>query len=140
MDNNNKMKEVLTESASMSENSVDLILKAIDDMQNKINLEVEEKLHVYVFKTDLDDLESELKTVSRRVAHNEGNLKNCIATGDKNAEMIESSRKKMTRMQGDIDNLRKNTSSALSLHDSPATKFEESFTPVVEPIASGAND
>lgn len=63
----------------MSDNSVDLILKAIDDMQAKITSDVDERLQNFVNKPTFADLEQEVKSNIRRVGHNEGLLKNCIA-------------------------------------------------------------
>lgn len=103
IENNNKMKDVLSEAASLSDNSVDLILKAIDDMQSKINNEVDDKLQNYVTLPKLDDLEQEVKSIGRRVGHNEGQLKNTITDTEKNAEMIDNNRKKIGRLQTEID-------------------------------------
>lgn len=121
------MKEVLTGSGGdgMSDNSVDLILKAIDDMQTKINSEMEDKLQNFVTKPAFNDLEQEVKAITRRVGHNEGLVKNSIAETEKNGEMIESSRKKMARLQTEIDQLKRNTSSAMSLHESPSRTAED---------------
>lgn len=119
------MKDALNDSANMSGDSVDLILKAIDDMQGKINAETDEKLKDLVDKNMLEDLENELKATSRRVGHNEGLLKTVKGDTEKNAELIESARKKMSRMQADLDNLKRNQGSALSLHESPSKVLEE---------------
>jgi len=59
MDNNNKMKDVLTGGA-MGGDSVDLILKAIDDMQEKIGSDFDEKLKNFATLPSLKDLENEL--------------------------------------------------------------------------------
>ncbi len=53
--------------ASMSDNSVDLILKAINDMQDKINKEVDEKLVDYVKVPTADEILADVKSMNRRV-------------------------------------------------------------------------
>jgi len=47
LENSNKMASALTDS-SIGENSIELILKAINDMQDKIKADVDEKLTNYV--------------------------------------------------------------------------------------------
>ena len=55
----------------MGDNQVDAILKAINDMQDKINADIDEKLKNYVPMPLFLEAEAESKSVSRRVAHNE---------------------------------------------------------------------
>ena len=44
--------------SSLTDNSVDLILKAINDMQDKINAETDKKLMNFVQKPEFQDLEN----------------------------------------------------------------------------------
>ena len=46
MENNNKMADALSD-AKMGEGSIDVILKALDEMQTKINNEMDDKLKNY---------------------------------------------------------------------------------------------
>ena len=117
MDNNSAMKDVMADS-NMTSDSVDLILKAINDMQVKIMKEVDTKLVIFATTESLSDLEAEVKAINRRVTYNENTLKDKVQTIDQNSERIEANRKKLTRLQGDIDALRRNTASqsALSTH------------------------
>ena len=70
MDNNNKMKDAIAGS-QMADDSVNLILKAIDDMQTKITSDMDDKLQGYVPMPTFRDAEAETKVVNRRAAHNE---------------------------------------------------------------------
>jgi len=71
MDNNNKMRDVMSGGA-MSDNSVDLILKAIDDMQSKIKSDFDDKLKNFVTVIDFREVADGLNATNRRVIHNEG--------------------------------------------------------------------
>ena len=73
MDNNSKMRDVMSGGA-MSDNSVDLILKAIDDMQSKIKSDFDEKLKNFVTIPDFREVADGLNAMNRRVIHNEGLL------------------------------------------------------------------
>ena len=105
MENNNTMANALA-GASMAEDSVELILKAINDMQDKINAETDNKLKEYATASALADLEGENKSNARRIHYNEGILKEAQATAEANMEKIEANRKKIARMQTEIDHLR----------------------------------
>ncbi len=97
--------------ASMSDNSVDLILKAINDMQDKINKEVDEKLLNYVQVPTADEILADVKSMGRRVNNNEAELKNVKEQTEANTERAENNRKKGVRLQTDIDALKGMTSS-----------------------------
>lgn len=70
MENANALKAAMTDS-SLTDNSVDLILKAINDMQDKINAETDKKLEKFVQKPEFQDLENLVASMQRRIAHNE---------------------------------------------------------------------
>lgn len=97
MENSNKMASALADS-SISDNSIELILKAINDMQDKIKADFDEKLTNYVQMPDFTDSQNELKTVSRRVGYNEGVLNDLKDTTGANSERIETNRKKLARL------------------------------------------
>ena len=59
----------------MADGAVDTILKAINDMQDKINADFDEKLKNYVPMPLFQEADAENKAVSRKVAHNENTLK-----------------------------------------------------------------
>lgn len=84
--------------SSISDNSIELILKAINDMQDKIKADFDEKLTNYVQMPDFTDLQNELKTVSRRVGYNEGVLNDLKDITGANSERIETNRKKLARL------------------------------------------
>lgn len=98
MDNNNKVKDLLTGGAPMADTAVDTILQAIDDIQNKINSDFDAKLNNYVEKPIFEDSEIEAKVIARRVAYNESVLKDHGTTTEQNAEKIENNRKKTGRL------------------------------------------
>lgn len=118
MQNSNKMASALADS-SISDNSIELILKAINDMQDKIKADFDEKLTNYVQMPDFSDIQNELKTVSRRVGYNEGVLKDMKDVTDANSERIENNRKKLTRLQADIDALKGQRGSQMALMEEP---------------------
>ena len=97
MENNNAMKDALT-GGDMGDNQVDAILKAINDMQDKINADIDEKLKNYVPMPLFLEAEAESKSVSRRVAHNEQTLKQVKETTTENAERIDNNRKKINKL------------------------------------------
>jgi len=107
MENNNHMKDIIGGGA-MSDDSVDMILKAINDMQEKIKGEMDEKLKNYVMQPQLIDLENDMKANSRKIGYNEGVLKDQGQLIERNAEMMDNNRKKLARLQADVDNLRNN--------------------------------
>ena len=99
------MKEALAGGA-MADGAVETILKAINDMQDKINADFDEKLKNYVPMPLFQEADTELKGVSRRVSHNENTLKQVNETTTSNAERIENNRKKINKLQGEIDALK----------------------------------
>jgi len=68
------MAEALS-NVNMGDNSIEVILKAINDMQDKINAEVDKKLDNYVKSPDFKELESAFASQGRRIAHNDNLLK-----------------------------------------------------------------
>lgn len=74
MDNNSAMKDILG-SSTLSSDSIDMILKAINDMQDKINSGLDEKLQNYVTWPKFNDLEHDLKSNARQVKYLEGVVK-----------------------------------------------------------------
>ena len=69
------MKDIIA-SGDMDGNSMDRILKAIDDMGARINADTDNKLNNYVPKVPtFEDADAEIKSTARRVAFNEGKLK-----------------------------------------------------------------
>ena len=74
IENKNAMKDIIAE-GNMDGNSMDRILKAIEDMQARINADTDAKLANYVTQPVFDDAETELKSTGRRVGYNEGILK-----------------------------------------------------------------
>ena len=68
------MKDALTGGA-MADSAVDTILQAINDMQDKIKSDFDEKLKNYVTMPVFMEADGEAKALARRVGHNEGTLK-----------------------------------------------------------------
>ena len=69
------MKDIIA-TGDMDGNSMDRILKAIDDMGARINADTDNKLNNYVPKAPtFEDADAEIKSTARRVAFNEGKLK-----------------------------------------------------------------
>ena len=121
MENNNKMKDVIAGS-NMADDSVNLILKAIDDMQEKIKGEVDDKLENYVPMPTFRDAEAEIKVVNRRAAHSEQVCKEIQTQADANAEKIENNRKRINKLAAELDQTNRRTNSQISsykdLHES----------------------
>ena len=118
MENSNSMAAALAD-ATLTDNSVDLILKAINDMQDKINKDFDDKLGSYVKMPAFDDLSNELKAVNRRVGYNENVIKDMKDVVEQNTERAGNNRKKLTRLQADVDALRGMTQSQPSLIEEP---------------------
>ena len=127
MENANALKSAMTDSA-LGDNSVDLILKAINDMQDKINADTDKKLENFVQKPEFQDLENLVASMQRRVAHNEKILQQQGERDEEHTALIEANRKRILRLQADIDSLRhgNRTGSAMS---NAAT--EEKVEPIV---------
>ena len=105
MENGNKMKDALMGGA-LGDDSVEMILKAINDMQDKISEDMEEKLKNYTPLPLFQESETEMKGISRRVGYNEGVLKELKTTTDEYGSKIEGNRKKIQRLQSEIDALK----------------------------------
>ena len=67
MENNNKMKDLLTGGAPLADTAVDTILQAIDDIQTKINSDFDTKLNNFVQTPLFQDAEIEAKVIARKV-------------------------------------------------------------------------
>ena len=74
LENQGAMKAALADT-SLADNSIDLILKAINDMQDKINAETDKKLENFVRLPQFNDLEGLVQSTQRRVSHNESIMK-----------------------------------------------------------------
>lgn len=94
----------------MTENGVDLILKAINDMQDNINTETDKKLEKFVSHVQLKDLEDLIAAINRKVGHNEGLLKDLGTKHDHAEGMIEGNRKRIARLVAELDAMKKGTS------------------------------
>ena len=105
MENGNKMKDALMGGA-LGDDSVEMILKAINDMQDKISEDMEEKLKNYTPLPLFQESETEMKGISRRVGYNEGVLKELKTATDEYGSKIEGNRKKIQRLQSEIDALK----------------------------------
>ena len=68
------MKDIISE-GDMDAGAMDRILKAIDDMQDKINARTDTKLNNYVPQPTFEEAENKLDSTGRRVGYNEGILK-----------------------------------------------------------------
>ena len=99
------MKDALA-GGPMADGAVDTILQAINDMQDKINSDFDEKLRNYVPMPLFQDAENEAKAQGRRIAHNESQIKEYGQTMEANIEKIENNRKKLTKLQSDLENLK----------------------------------
>ena len=107
------MKDLLTGGgAGMADSAVETILQAIADMQDKMNAEMDEKLKNYVPMPIYNDTVDEVKVSARRIAYNEGVLKELGLTTEGNAERIENNRKKLNKLQAEVDALKNNRSSS----------------------------
>ena len=62
----------------MADSAVDTILKAINDMQDKINADFDKKLKDYVPMPLFLEAEAEAKGVARKVKYNEDTLKGLV--------------------------------------------------------------
>lgn len=95
----------------MADSAVDTILKAINDMQDKINSDFDEKLKKYVPMPLFLEAEAEAKGVARKVKYNEDTLKQLVETTEQNAERIEGNRKRIAKLAADLEALKGNKSS-----------------------------
>lgn len=67
LENKNAMKDIIAE-GDMDGNSMDRILKAIDDMGTRINADTDNKLTNYVETAPtFEDADAEIKSTARRV-------------------------------------------------------------------------
>ena len=95
----------------MADSAVDTILKAINDMQDKINADFDKKLKNYVPMPLFLEAEAEAKGVARKVKYNEDTLKQLVETTEQNGERIEGNRKRITKLAADLEALKGNKSS-----------------------------
>ena len=112
IDNTNTVRKVL-EGTELSDSSIDLILTTLNEMQDKINNQVNIKLEAYVSITAMNNMSGEQKVVDRRVAHNEATLADQIKMIEQHTEKLENSRKRIQRLDNQLINLQRNTNSAL---------------------------
>lgn len=117
LENGNAMREAL--SGDMDGNSLDTILKALDAMQDKIIADTDDKLLNFVPKPAFSDLEGETKGLKTKVAANEGYLKKLGDEMQDTTDKLDNHRKRLQRMQGEIDQIKQQSKSQLSMHASP---------------------
>ena len=106
LENKNAMKDIIAE-GDMDGNSMDRILKAIDDMGTRINADTDNKLTNYVETAPtFEDADAEIKSTARRVQFNEGKLKEQGTMIDENIEKEENNRKRIARLEADLNALK----------------------------------
>ena len=110
MENNNTLSAAFA-GGEMADSAVDTILKAINDMQDKINADFDKKLKNYVPMPLFLEAEAEAKGVARKVKYNEDTLKQLVETTEQNGERIEGNRKRITKLAADLEALKGNKSS-----------------------------
>ena len=123
--------------SSLTDNSVDLILKAINDMQDKINADTDKKLEKFVQKPEFQDLENLVASMQRRVAHNEKILQQQGERDEEHTALIEANRKRILRLQADIDALRHGTRTGSAMSQAETVEKNE---PIVLSSRGGDGD
>lgn len=104
------MKDAMA-SASLSDNAVDLILKEIADLQDKMDANTDRKLENYVPMPKFNELEATVQSNGRRVTLNEQQLKDTDDKCERSLALSDNLRKQMQRLQSEVDALKKNSSS-----------------------------
>ena len=112
MDNTSGLRKVL-ENTELSDESINLILAAIDDVQDKVNNQTQVKLEAYVSLNVYNEMQGDFKVLDRRLNQNETEIKETQGRVNENDEKIENSRKRIQRLVSDMALLKRNTSSAL---------------------------
>ena len=65
-DNTNTVRKVL-EGTELSDESIELILNTLNEMQIKLDKQVNTKLESYVSNNDMNDLQGEFKVLDRKL-------------------------------------------------------------------------
>lgn len=84
--------------ANVDGDSIGVILKAISDMQDKINADTDKKLDNFVKRPDFNDLDGLVQSANRRIQHNEGIVKNLNQLMEQNADLIDGNKKRIARL------------------------------------------
>lgn len=78
LENNNTMAGALADS-NMDKGSIDAILAALNDMQDKINADMAKRLDNFVKKPEFLDLDGLVQSANRRIQHSEQVVKDVSA-------------------------------------------------------------
>lgn len=112
IDNTARVRKSLHDT-DLSDAAIDAILGCINQMQDSLNEQTSKRLESYTQATDFRDLSNEQDVLLRRVLANEANVaKNGKVVADLEAQ-LKSSRVRVTKLQQQIDSIKKGTNSAL---------------------------
>lgn len=87
-DNTNKVRKVL-ENTELSNESMDMILGCINELQDKINVETKVKLEAYVIVNDFKDCLGDQEALKVRIGDSEALIHDQAAVSKENADRIE---------------------------------------------------
>ena len=94
MDNTSRVRKVL-ENTELSDESIELILGSINEVQDRLQEQFKTRLEQYVTAKDFKDVQNEQSNLKTRMSANETTCKTLAKDNQENAAMIENSRKRI---------------------------------------------
>ena len=115
MDNTSRVRKVL-ENTELSDESIELILGSINEVQDRLQEQFKTRLEQYVTGKDFKDVQNEQNNLKTRMSANETTCKTLAKDNQENAAMIENSRKRIQRLISDFELMKRKTNSALETY------------------------
>lgn len=113
------------ESSGMDSGQINLVLKTLDELQDKMKVDYSSRLEDFVPVTTFKALEIEVKVLNKRLTTNEKVVEETTQLGHDNSERLENSRKKIQRLVGEFEALKRKTGSSLAIQQEKMDQISE---------------
>lgn len=103
------------ENSGMDSGQVDLVLQALNTMQDRLKDDFTKKLEDFVSHTTFRELETEMKVLNQRLTTNDKMVEETALVGLENSERLENNRKRLQRLIGEFEALKRKTASSMAM-------------------------
>ena len=114
VENTGKVKNVM-KAAGLDDGIVDTILEAINEMQDRVTGQTNEKLEALAKIDQVKDLNNEVEVLNRRITFSEGIIQQNEKDKRENNEKFEINRVRIQKIHNEIEILRRANRSALDM-------------------------
>lgn len=124
VENTGKVKNVM-KAAGLDDGIVDTILEAINEMQDRVTGQTNEKLEALAKIDQVKDLNNEVEVLNRRITFSEGIIQQNEKDKRENNEKFEINRVRIQKIHNEIEILRRANRSALDMSQAASAMARE---------------